>query len=347
MSFEQFKDQLRRNLDIHFLPTEFAALCHLFKKNIEGKECIDCNEFVSQFIILGNQEREMKRIKRLNEVRSITMRRQQTDDEIVKRCSAHIEVKLPFTIKEDAEKSAEEKLRKAAAGYNPSKHVGFSAFKAAYLEPAAFKEQCKQNFGVIFSVEELKALVDRLDTNGTGTITCKAFLHYFYQLAEEEDESIARQRHILNEKNKRFEDKLLKDMEDKGNKRRETKILWPTLPATIDDPLENMDNTKETNGTNKMNSEVDNPWSAPSSSLNNSTSTYNNSMTLGKKIQTRKPPVSDFFAPSKTEENLRRNKLSLVALYPKASIETKVILLNILYIFRSIYILYVGFYKRN
>ena len=60
---------------------------------------------------------------------------------------------------EDDTKSAMFKIQRAAASYNPDVFMGpiTRSFEANELNPTAFREALKQNFGIHLSAEELDA----------------------------------------------------------------------------------------------------------------------------------------------------------------------------------------------
>ena len=142
----QFREQLRRNLDVKLTDSELGALVLLFDKNGDG--FVDSAEFKNEFFRLGKQELDKFNIRKKEEKErvenfknTLALRRQEALAKFSK-------TKISDTWTPSEERNALKKIANIAYTYDPLKG-GLEAFQMSPTIPAvAFRVLMRSKFEV-------------------------------------------------------------------------------------------------------------------------------------------------------------------------------------------------------
>ena len=200
----QFREQLRRNLDVKLTDSELGALVLLFDKNGDG--FVDSAEFKNEFFRLGKQELDKFNIRKKEEKErvenfknTLALRRQEALAKFSK-------TKISDTWTPSEERNALKKIANIAYTYDPLKG-GLEAFQMSPTIPAvAFRVLMRSKFEVYFSAEETGALVNMFSRDDDSVpfeercIDCKDFLYQFFNIGRQEREFHFRKQKALTEK---------------------------------------------------------------------------------------------------------------------------------------------------
>ena len=225
----EFKALMRTNFEVHLSPAETGAIMNLFDEDKNG--LIDCGEFIIQFFRLGRQERDRHlRLKQKITNRNAALEIERRAE--IKRRYGKLATAKLRPANDEHTQSAVSKIQKAAAYYSPNIFMGpiTRSFEADCLDPTAFKEALKQNFGIYLTPEELDATLKIFDVDNNGTISTAEFLSTFFRMGSEEKLAVLkktrrRNEKIATEKKKFHEDRMRKALESV-----KTRVDWPVLP---------------------------------------------------------------------------------------------------------------------
>lgn len=233
----EFKALMRTNFEVHLSPAETGALMNLFDEDKNG--LIDCGEFIIQFFRLGRQERD----RHLRVKQKITNKRASAEIERraeIKRRYGKLATATLRPANDEHTESAVGKIQRAAAYYSPNIFMGpiTRSFEADCLDPTAFKEALKQNFGIYLSPEELDASVKIFDVDGNGTISTAEFLSTFFRMGSDEKLAHLKKTRRRNEKIAAEKKALKEERMRKAIESIKTRVEWPVLPPVEDEENE-------------------------------------------------------------------------------------------------------------
>ena len=327
MDIGQFKDQLRRNFDMKLTAAEFGSLCHMFRAEGANDQYIDCDEFLFQFSRMGREEKA-----RFKEKQAANLRKVQEKERSLSYGSGSSGDNRASLVGPSTEKdreSALRKIRRSAYNYDPDRHVGLKAFEAAYLDASVFREQLKLSLDVVLTSGELRAMVSLFGQRGDGKIHCLDFVATFNRLGEEERMRIETLKHLEHARHEDRKAQIKASIEERAMKRRQTRVKWPTLPTDENDrDGDGPDGDDEGGGSHSEGSgergthfpvighQRGSSGSAPLSTESRGSAS----------LRRRKPTLQETLSRSKLAVQLNKKKVSLTALFPKASADVKVFL---------------------
>lgn len=222
-----FREMIRRVMGIKFTDRELAAMVTEFDRNNDRK--IDCAEFMVKFTTIGFAERD--RIRQLQRKQKQKHEEEliQEKEEKIKAQEVKVEANIDYEFTEDDFKSALEKIRIAAAGYdkNHPSAVSLAGFQGSSLTPGVFREMMKRTFNVKLNAKELGAAVKFFDSDGNGLIDNAEFLKHFYKLQRLERSHMRKQR-IQAERNveEKLKEEVMQRLVDISTYERSTYYVW-------------------------------------------------------------------------------------------------------------------------
>ena len=182
----QFREQLRRNMNIILTDEELGALVYLFDKNGDG--FIDSVEFKNEFFRLGKQDRE-----KFNFNKNLEKKRHETQQKkLALKQKKYLERFSRTNVAEEwtdaQQRNAIKKIANIAYTYDSFKG-GLEGFAhAKFVEPAVFKELMRRKFETYLTPEETGALVDMFDRDDNGMVDSKEFVYQFFRIGRRERE---------------------------------------------------------------------------------------------------------------------------------------------------------------
>ena len=191
----QFREQLRRNINVTVTDEELGALVFLFDKNGDG--FVDSVEFKNEFFRLGKQERQKFNNEKKEEKERIEQWHQKHQEQQSRYLEKFSATKVSDTWTEAQEKNAIRKIAKIAFTYDNYKG-GLEAFgMCKNVTPAEFKELMRRKFETYLTPEETGALLNMFDRDNNGMIDSKEFVYQFFRIGRNE-----RDFHFNKQKNK-------------------------------------------------------------------------------------------------------------------------------------------------
>lgn len=197
---------LKRTFNILVTNKELGALVDHFDCDGEGKIC--CKSFLLYFTKVGFLEKGKIFSESLQKQRrEIELQEQEEARKLAEKWKKlEIDPNLLNNPTPEDEASAFKKLGEAARFYNRNSALGASleAFETISMPLAMFRELCKRNLNVKFTLPELAALGSYFDSDGTKTcINCSAFIVKFQSLGYlEKDKAREEQRKKIEEARK-------------------------------------------------------------------------------------------------------------------------------------------------
>ena len=191
----QFREQLRRNMNIILTDEELGALVYLFDKNGDG--FIDTAEFKNEFFRLGKQDREKFNYHKAQEKERHQQRLARLEAKQKEYLERFSRTNVAETWTEEQQASAIKKIANVAFTYDGFKG-GLEGFaNTTSLTPAEFKEIMRRKFETFLTPEETGALCDMFDRNDNGMIDTREFVYQFFKIGRRE-----REFHFNNQKQK-------------------------------------------------------------------------------------------------------------------------------------------------
>jgi Ca2+-binding EF-hand superfamily protein len=182
----QFREQLRRNMNIILTDEELGALVYLFDKNGDG--FIDTVEFKNEFFRLGKQDRERFNYQKAQEKEKHEKRvaKNQAKQQAYLERFSKTNVADHWT--EAQQRNAIKKIAHIAFTYDSFKGglEGFADAKS--VEPGVFKELIRRKFETYLSPEETGALVEMFDRADNGKVDTREFVYQFFRIGRRERE---------------------------------------------------------------------------------------------------------------------------------------------------------------
>lgn len=182
LSAGQFREQLRRTFGLALSMSELAALVSHFEG--ESSNEVNSKKFIAHFLKLGSVERDKLR-------RQVLQRQQKRIEERAKELadrkalSARSYWIQPLEFTEDdgntalsALTSAINKCEVASVG-----DEAFSVFRGTEtVDAEVFRRELRDRLRLALSVSQWQALVSRFEVEGTGKVSCSAFLGHIKSL---------------------------------------------------------------------------------------------------------------------------------------------------------------------
>jgi Ca2+-binding EF-hand superfamily protein len=180
-----FQEQLKRAFYMKLTPPELGALMDFFDADENGY--IKCHNFIIKFSRLGLEERQLKSERFRKHDLEVKEKRKLSELNKLKNADEKNHIKT-VEFNEEQFNTAMTKLTDAAIKYNSNGpgSAGLAAFEATHMQPHIFREQLKLAFGVIFTNNELSALMSYFDKANHGRIVCKDFIIQFFRTGFEE-----------------------------------------------------------------------------------------------------------------------------------------------------------------
>lgn len=177
-----FKEMLKRTFGLKLSPPELGALIKVFDKDGDGN--IDTAEFLLTFFKHGFAAREQELQQQREKQIRMNVEAEQEKIQKMKELEEKSEMKLDYDFSEADEARMHVKLKNAAKKYdkNHPASVSLEGFDAKFLKPGVFREMVRRTFNLHFTGKELGAAVKTFDKVGDGTINCRDFLVYFFQV---------------------------------------------------------------------------------------------------------------------------------------------------------------------
>jgi Ca2+-binding EF-hand superfamily protein len=220
LSAGAFRELMKRAFSIYFTSKEVGAILKRF--HVEGNEnLIDGKRFIIYFIRLGFEARSEWKAKALREQRQTLEQIKSAQEKKLIQALQKIELELAEKYSDADREEAMKKLIDASAQYdkNAPGCVSLDAFDAKFLTPGVFREVVKRTFNVLWTSEELAAMVAEFD-NGGGNVDTSKFLVAFIKMGAEE-----RERRKAVELDKRRRTEILRAAKEKlKQKRAESKM---------------------------------------------------------------------------------------------------------------------------
>lgn len=330
----QFREQLKRNFQVTLSAGELAVIFDKFDSDKSGS--IDCSEFLFHFFRMGRLEKDLHRGRNAHRTYMLHQEAKQREVEIKKRMEEGAQAKLVSST-EDDRLSFEAKLALAARHYDKKSWLGRSAaLDGVAMTPTVFKEQLKQNFEILVSPAELDAAVKWFNRDGSvpeGMVETKYFLAVFFRLSQAEKSKIIMQTQNRNAKLITAKRDYDRHAIEKAQKRAETKIEWPVLPPApgsraASRPKKSTEDNSP--GPDRFKS-TDTVRSLPSfGSFDNESQ---QEPIFKKEKKTRKMSMLDSIDPLKDQREAMKTMTSFGDLFPKASLDVKVLSYIISFLF--------------
>jgi hypothetical protein len=318
----QFREQLVRNFNLHLTPGEVAALIRVFDENGDG--CIDCSEFIRSFFRIAFDERNRMLRSHLTTTEKLnTIKRIETIDRM-KLFESRVLRKIKPASAADRE-SMLRKIQTVSADYERREHWGDAllAFESATLTPTAFTEVLRQAFLINLSPGEICAAQEAF-LHSSGGIDCGLFLSHFFHVGKTEKETRMMKslqvKHRLHNVKKRFEDSLVSNLEIQ----KVTSVQYPLLPDLSDNTFAGRKVSKQ----NPAALCIGESGFSDSMDLNGSVSDRPSTAPIRSRFA-RKMSVQDAIDPNRAALSMFKSQSSMVHLYPSASTETKLFLVDI------------------
>ena len=183
----QFREQLRRGLDILVTDAELGALVFLFDKTGDG--VVDSIEFKNEFFRLGKQERTKFLTTQAEETKRIAEWKAKLHEMKAKKFENFTYTRVATTWTQEQENEAIRKIAAVSFSYDPIKG-GLRGFMGSpHLTASEFRELMRRNFECYLSPEETGALLSMFDKDGLGLIDCKEFIFQFFRIGQSEKEA--------------------------------------------------------------------------------------------------------------------------------------------------------------
>jgi len=184
----QFREQLRRSLDMKLDPAEFSALFHEVDK--DGSGTVEGAEFKFEFLRLRRkgvlrakkdfQEANVRISKRMRDLESYCLR----------RFNQNYQATVDKNYTEADTERVREMISKVAAHFDHRDYrnqINVRAFQAR-LDATAFEEQLIRSFDIRLNPRELGALMDAVDLDRSGFVEGHEFWILFVKEGEKERE---------------------------------------------------------------------------------------------------------------------------------------------------------------
>ncbi len=225
----QFREQLRRNLNVIVTDEELGALVFLFDKNGDG--FVDSVEFKNEFFRLGKQERSKFNMAQKAEkarIESWQVKNRERQREYLEKFSL---TKVATKWTEAEEREAIQKLAHIAFTYDAFKGGLESFDHCIYVNASEFREIMRRKFEVNFTPEETGALLSMFDKAGNGMIDTREFLYQFFKIGRKERDYHFNRQKQLTKKHMQEEVIRRKAIKDRFGEMVKAKIT----PATEED----------------------------------------------------------------------------------------------------------------
>lgn len=182
----EFKEQMRRLLNLRLTPQELGALIDSF--DLDGDRTINCAEFSKAFATMHTEERTKIMRAQVEKQNQEKARQKKAKEDRESAQAMRNAVVVSFDYAESDFETAMMKLSEAAWRYDGSNAgaVSLSAFRCKAMHPHEFKEQLKFVLNVTLSPKELGSLVNYFDTGGDRVVDCATFLVKFIRMGAEE-----------------------------------------------------------------------------------------------------------------------------------------------------------------
>jgi Ca2+-binding EF-hand superfamily protein len=189
LSAGAFREILRRTFDLNFSNKEIGSLVRAYDIHNEGR--IDCANFIAIFLRMGQDERSamwQERVRKNREAEEAAGRKERLRKEAADRKA---QLKVNYSFEEADRASIVAKLTDVSASYNKDTSNPLAYFECQSLTAGEFHNALLRTFNMYLRPQELGALMHELDPAGKqekGTVSCKAFLTYFFPLGIAERE---------------------------------------------------------------------------------------------------------------------------------------------------------------
>ncbi len=214
----QFREQLRRNINVVVTDEELGALVFLFDKNGDG--FVDSVEFKNEFFRLGKQERQKFNNEKKEEQARIAAWHNAHEEQQKRYLEKFSATKVADTWTTAQEKNAIRKIAKIAFTYDNYKG-GLEAFSMCKsVSPAEFKELMRRKFETYLTPEETGALLNMFDRDGSGMIDSKEFVYQFFRIGR-------------NERDYHFSKQKQKTLENLQKEKERIKLMDETFNAKV------------------------------------------------------------------------------------------------------------------
>ena len=227
----EFREQLRRGLDIIVTNAELGALVFLFDKTGDG--VVDCVEFTNEFYRLGKLERTKFTSSQMDEAKRIKEWKAKNKEIKAKRFEHFNYTHVATSWTEDQENEAIRKIARVAFSYDSLKDsAGMQGFMMSnYITASEFKELMRRNFEVNLTPEETGALLNMFDRGGIGLIDCKEFIYQFFRIGRTQKEEHNHRNNSIAAMRAEMEKERLMQIEEKYSKA----VVARMVPATEKD----------------------------------------------------------------------------------------------------------------
>ena len=176
-----FRETIKRTFNILLTPNELAAMIAEFDN---GSGNVDTQKFLVNFIKMGQDEREKRKLMQLEKQRNENAVREKVAEEKKRAADSKNDLKVNFQYSDKDKDEAFRKLAVAAKKFDKAHPAAMSldGFEEKTLKPHVFREMLKRTFGFVASPAELGAIIHYFEHNNSGEVSSKKFLIHFIKL---------------------------------------------------------------------------------------------------------------------------------------------------------------------
>ena len=186
-----FKDLIRRVFNLHLNSQELGYIVQKYDTKRVGR--VHCKAFLTEFLRLGQEARYKTHVEQLEKQRLLTIQAEEQHKKKIEAVQNSETVKISDEFTDRHLKSALAKLTEAAVNYDKVRGVSLISFEPATLSPLEFKKALKRTFNITLTAQEMGAMVDYFDKDGSKTVSvccydkilyCTVYLHRYTCMRE-------------------------------------------------------------------------------------------------------------------------------------------------------------------
>ena len=236
MNPTQFKEQLRKSLNIELSLPELSALFEHCDRDKSGS--IEGAEFKFEFLRLRRQGALNAKRRLENANKRINTRMANLEAECLKRFNRELQLEVSYEYSEEDKQRALDSIARVAAHFDPSDYRNRDIIKAMNqrLDPGALKEQLIRCFDIRLTPQELGALIEHVDADANGFVEGAEFWIVFSKEGDRHREKVRLQENASNEARRAAIENFAQIQADKKAERmRLAKLAKKKVRGRIDD----------------------------------------------------------------------------------------------------------------